>query len=300
MLKALDKKLLRDLVTMKGQAIAIGAVLACGIAVFVMAVSTLRTLNTAKDTYYAENRFAEVFVSLVRAPVGLASRLATVEGVAKADHRVTEAMTLDMPGLAEPASGRIISLPEYEGQGLNEIHITIGRLPRPGRAGEVVIGEPFADAHALMPGATLDATLRGRRMTLTVVGIALSPEYVTQVPPGSLFPDDKRFGIFWMGRRQLEAASDMEGAFNDLTLTLAKGANADEVIRRVDRLLEPYGGAGAYTRRTQLSARFLDDELQSLRVMGMVPPAIFLGVAAFLLNISLRRILALQREQVAA
>ena len=299
-MKAIDRKMFRDLAAMKGQALAIGAVMACGIAVFVMAMATLNTLTTAKDAYYAENRLAEVFVSLVRAPIRLTERIAQIDGVAAVDDRVVRVLTLDMPDLDEPASGTIISLPERIGDGLNIPYLLTGRWPEPGRVGEVVVSEAFAEGNELELGARLDSTLRGRRQFLTVVGVVLSPEYVMQVSPGSLFPDDKRYGIFWMSRRQLAAASDMEGAFNDVNLLFAKGAVEDEVIRQLDRLLEPYGGGGAYTREDQLSARFVADELRGLSGIGMWPPAVFLGVAAFLLNISMRRILTMQREQVAA
>ena len=299
-MKAIDRKMLRDLVAIKGQAFAIGAVMACGIAVFVMSITTLRTLTVAKDSYYAENRLAEIFIPLVRAPVSLTGRVAEIDGVAAVDDRVVEALTLDMPDLADPASGRVISLPEQPDSGLNAPYLISGRWPEAGRIDEVVASEAFVEAHQLPLGARLEATLRGRSQTLTVVGVALSPEYVMQVPPGSIFPDDKRFGIFWMNRRQLAAAADMVGAFNDLNLLLARGAVEDEVIRNVDRLLEPYGGAGAYSRHNQQSARFVADELTGLRTIGKIPPLIFLGVAIFLLNISLRRILAMQREQVAA
>lgn len=299
-MKALNIKLLRDLSSMKGQSVSIAAVMGCGIAVFVMSMATLATLTRAKDRYYAKNRFAEVFVSVVRAPRHLTRRVAAIDGVAVADDRVVEAVTLNLAGMAEPASGRVISLPERQGGGLNLVHLLSGRLPESGRTGEVLVSEPFALAHDLHPGEKLAATLRGRRQLFTVAGVALSPEFVMEVPPGSLFPDDKRFGVFWMNRRSLAAASDMTGAFNDLSLTLAKDANPAEVIRKLDRLLEPYGGSGAITRENHQSARYIADELQGLRAIGLVPPLVFLGVAAFLLNISLRRILSLQREQVAA
>lgn len=299
-MKALNRKLLRDLAEMKGQSLAIGSVIACGIAVFVMASTTLRSLSLAKDNYYDTNRFAEIFASMVRAPSAVATRLAQIDGVAAVDHRVVEPMTLDMPGIAEPASGRAVSLPVQENTGLNRIYLRAGRWPAPGRNAEVIVSEPFADAHHIALGQQLDTTLHGHQQYLTVVGVALSPEYLIQVSPGSFFPDDKRFGIFWMTRRQLEAAADMKGSFNDLTLTLSQGANEQEVIRKVDRLLKPYGGAGAFSRHNHQSARFIEDELKALKTMSLIPPLIFLGVAAFLLNISLRRILAMQREQVAA
>ncbi len=276
--------------------------MACGVAVFVMAISTLRTLTTAKDAYYAENRFADVFVSLVRAPLGLAERVGEIEGVVAVDDRVVDVLTLDLPTLNEPASGRVISLPDRpsSSEGLNVPYLITGRWPEADRVGEVVVSEAFAEANALELGVKLEATLRGRRQYLTVVGVVLSPEYIMQVPPGSLFPDDKRFGIFWMSRRQLAATSDMVGAFNDLSLLLAKEAVPDEVTRQLDRILEPYGGSGAYRRYDQQSARFISDELKSLRGIGLGAPLVFLGVATFLLNISLRRILSMQREQIAA
>ncbi|MCB1094733.1 MAG: FtsX-like permease family protein [Verrucomicrobiae bacterium] len=302
MVKALDRKLLRDVVAMKGQALAIGAVMACGIAVFVMATATLRTLTNSRDAYYAENRFAEIFVSLVRAPVDLAERIGEIEGVVAVDDRVVQVLTLDLPTLNEPASGRVISLPDRGllGDGLNVPYLITGRWPEADRVGEVVVSEAFAEANALELGAKLEATLRGRRQYLTVVGVVLSPEYVMQVPPGSIFPDDQRYGIFWMSRRQLAAASDMVSAFNDLNLLLAREAVPEEVIRKLDHILEPYGGSGAYQRNDQQSARFIADELKSLRAISLGAPVIFLSVAAFLLNISLRRILSMQREQIAA
>ena len=139
-----------------------------------------------------------------------------------------------------------------------------------------------------------------KQQQLLIVGVALSPEYITQMQAGSLFPDDRRFGVFWTSEDDLEAAFNMEAAFNDVTLTLTPSANVNEDIRRLDDLLDPYGGVGAYDRERHLSHRFISDEIASLRTMAVVMPAVFFGVAAFLLNMSLRRIIALEREQIAA
>ncbi len=164
----------------------------------------------------------------------------------------------------------------------------------------MLVGEAFANAHHLKPGDALWAVLNGRREQLRIVGVAISPEYIFQIKPGDLFPDDRRFGVFWMSRAQLAAAWNLEGAFNNITLTWMRGANEKELIRRLDLLTAPYGGAGAGGRDEQLSHRYLSDEMVQLRVMGTVAPSIFLGVAAFLLNIVASRVIAMQREQVAA
>ncbi|MCB1077153.1 MAG: ABC transporter permease, partial [Verrucomicrobiae bacterium] len=299
-MRAIHRKLLRDLLHMKGQSIAIAAVIGCGIAVFIGAQTTLWSLKSARDAYYDRYRFASVFASLKRAPVSVIPRASELPGVAAVDARIVEGVTLDLPDLDEPAVGKIVSLPDRGEPALNNIHLLRGRMLEGERTGEILVEEAFALANHYGPGDSLQAVLNGRLQTLTIVGIALSPEYITTIQPGSLFPDDRRFGIFWMRKRQLEAAFDMEGAFNDLTLSLMPGANEEEVIRRLDLLLEDYGGLGANGRDHHLSHRFISDELQQLKTMSLIPPSIFLSVAAFLLNVALRRLLTLQREQIAA
>lgn len=298
-MRALDRKLWRDLSRMRGQALAIAAVIACGIAVFVGARSTLRSLESARNSWYDRARFADVFSGLRRAPRSVADRVKEIPGVASVDERIVEGVILDVPGLAEPAVGKLISLPDTGDPNLNLVHLVKGRFPETYRTGEVLAEEAFVTAHGFEPGDSFDAVLNGRLQKLTIVGVGMSPEYITTIQPGSFFPDDERFGIFWMPRRQMEAAFDMEGAFNDMTLSLAPGAQEPEVIRRLDRILLPYGGLGAFGRDLHLSHRFVTDELAQLRIMSLVPPSIFLSVAVFLLNVALHRILALQRELIA-
>lgn len=299
-MRALERKLFRDLFQMKGQATAIAAVIACGIAVFIGAQSTLWSLKSARQAYYERQRFSELFSSLKRAPNSIMDRVREIPGVAVVQDRIVEGVTLDVPALEEPATAKLISYPDRGSPALNAVHLLVGRFPDPLRTGEVLAEEAFVSEHGFRPGDTVDAVMNGRLQQLTIVGVAMSPEYITTIQGGSLWPDDKRFGIFWMPRRQMEAAFEMEGAFNDLTLTLMPGANEKEVIRRLDQALADYGGLGANGRDLHLSHQFISDELKQLQTMSMIPPSIFLGVAAFLLNVALRRLLTLQREQVAA
>ena len=241
-----------------------------------------------------------MFASLKRAPLRLRNRIAQIPGVADLETRVVTHVNLDVAGLAEPATGRIISVPARRRAMLNDIFLRQGRYVDAGRPGEVVVAESFALAHDLGPGDTVTAVINGRRQRLEIVGTALSPEYVYNIRPGELIPDDSRFGIFWMERRQLATAFYMEGGFNDVALGLMPGASSPEVIARLDRLLDPYGGLGAVPRELQISHWTLNNELLQLQTFGFIMPLIFLGVAAFLLNVVLTRIVAVQREQIAA
>jgi putative ABC transport system permease protein len=300
MLRALDRKLLRDLWRMKGQAIAIAAVIGSGVAMFVMYRSTFDSLSHTLDSYYGRHRFAHVFASAKRAPEGLAARIARIPGVALAETRVVADVTLDVPGMNEPATGRLVSIPADRRPALNDLFLRQGRWIAPGRPDEILLSETFAERHRLGPGSGLDAVINGRRRHLHIVGIALSPEYVYSIRPGDLMPDPERFGVVWMERRALAAAFDLEGSFNDVAVRLAPGASEKEVLARLDRLLAPYGSLGGIGRSLQASHWFLNNELTQLINVGSFLPTLFLAVAAFLLNVVLTRIVSVQREQIAA
>ncbi len=299
-MKALDHKLWRDLWRMKTQALAISLVMACGVATFVMSLCMSDSLHQTLANYYDSRRFADLFLHVKRAPKSLVPRLAQISGVAKVEPRITAAVTLDLPQLDEPANGFMVSVPDHGEPALNLLHLRRGRMPELGRRHEVVLNEAFAEANKFAPGDSLRAIINGRLETLAIVGIALSPEFVYQIRPGEIFPDDKRYGVLWMREEALAAAMDLTGAFNDAVVRLARGANEAAVITALDQATAPYGGQGAYGREDQVSHRFVTDELSSLRAMATVPPAIFLGVAAFLLNVVLSRIVRTEREQIAA
>ncbi len=297
-MRVLDRKLRRDLRRIWLQALAIALVIGCGVAMYVMSLGTLRSLDETRTAYYERYRFAQVFASVRRAPDRLGRRIAEIPGVARVETRIVAGVTLDIAGMAEPARGLLISVPERHAPALNGLHLRIGRTIEPGRTGDVVLNEAFSEAHGLLPGDHFHAIINGRKRRLNVVGVALSPEYIYSLGPGAIVPDDLRFGVMWVGRETLAAAYDLEDSFNDVSLTLMRGALEQRVIADLDRLLEPYGGVGAYGRKDQTSHWYISNELKQLQSMGTVAPLIFLGVAAFLLNIVASRLIATEREQI--
>lgn len=299
MLPHLDRKLLRDLTRLKGQAAAVSLVMACGLAMLIMARSLIHSLETTRDEYYQANHFAEVFASLKRAPNDLGARIAALPGVATVQTDLAVPVTLDLPGLAEPASGLVRSLPDFGAPELNRLFLRRGAWLSPGVRGEVLVGEAFAKANALNPGDTLAMLLNGRRQTFRVAGIVLSPEYIFESRPGAALPDSRTYGIFWMTYKEVATAWDLYGAFNHVVVTLAPGASVQSVVAELDRLLRPYGGRGAYGRKDHPSHIRVTDEIRVLTILSVGFPSIFLSVAAFMTNAVLSRLLALQREQIA-
>ena len=299
MLSPLDRKLFRDLGRMKGQMVAVSLVMACGLAMMIMTRSLIFTLESTREAYYQRNRMADVFATLKRAPLSMADRIAELPGVAAVETRVVVDVTLDLPGVLEPATGHIVSIPEDKPQILNQLFLRNGRLPRPDERRGVVVGEAFAKANALQPGDSIAAIINGHRDTLFITGIGLSPEFVFEARAGETLPDNKRFGVIWMNYRAVAVAYDLDGAFNDICVDIAPGASAAPVMAEMDRILAPYGAAGALARKDQASAARLNDELRVLHALSVAYPVVFLSVAAFMVNAVLARLIRLQREQIA-
>ena len=296
-ISALDRKLLRDLWRMRGEVLAVAMVALCGVATFVTMRGAYEALLTSQHAYYERYRFADVFASVRRAPLAILAQVRAIPGVNEADGRVVFDASLDVPGLAEPASGRLVSLAPPGPGGLNRVFLRSGRMPGAAERNAVLVSVAFSEANGLRPGDTLGAIINGRKERMRIVGIAMSPEYINEIK-GDSFPDNRRFGVLWMDRDALAGALAMRDGINDITLTLAPHASQQQVTTQLDRLLAPYGALGAYGREDQLSHNFLANELAQSRVSATVLPAIFLAVAAFLVHNVLLRLTTLQRAQI--
>lgn len=293
----LRRKVLRDLRRLWAQVLAIALVLAAGVATLILGNGAYASLHETRARYYEENRFADVFASVTRAPRALLDEIEEIGGVLDADARIVKLGSPDLPEMSGPASVQLVSLPEGAA-GLNRLYLRQGRLPDPQSVREAAVSEGFALAHGLGPGDALPVLMHGQRRELLITGVALSPEFIYALGPGQMMPDPDRFGVVWLPRAGLEAAYDLEGAFSSLVLKLAPGASPQRVIESLDRLTARYGGAGATARKDQISHAFLDAELQQLSAMVKVLPPIFLLVAALLVNMTLSRLITLEREQI--
>lgn len=297
-MSALNIKLWRDVRRLWAQVLAIALVIGGGVATLVLAVGSHRSLEETRIAYYERYGFADVFAIVKRAPRSVAGRIAEIPGVAAVDARIAELALIDVPGFAQPASGQFVSLPDVGEPRLNRLYLRTGRLPEPGRAEEVIVNESFADAHGFVPGARFSAILNGKKRELVIVGTALSPEFIYTVGPGDLMPDDRRYGIVWMSEKALASVYDLDGAFSAVAVKLQRDASEREVISQLDALLDRYGGQAAYGRKDQTSHAWLDHELDMLNNMSRTLPPIFLLVSAFLVNLTLSRLVTLEREQI--
>lgn len=297
-MRALDIKLMRDLRRLWAQTLAIALVIAGGVSTVILAVGSHHSLDETRIAYYERHNFADVFAQVRRAPNELVRQIEEIPGVAMVEPRIAQLALLDIANFREPATGQFISLPDKREQVLNKLYMRSGRTPEPGSEHEVVVNESFANAHGFVLGYRFAAILNGRKRELTIVGTALSPEFIFAVGPGDIMPDNRRYGIVWMSERALAGAYSLRDGFSNVAVKLQPGATEEDVIRRLDDILAPYGGRAAFGRQDQTSHAWLDHELDMLSNMSRTLPPIFLLVAAFLVNLTLGRLVALEREQV--
>jgi putative ABC transport system permease protein len=301
-MKALDRKLLRDLRLMWSQALTIALVVASGIGGFITTLSAVDSLALARDRFYAQGRFADVFASVKRAPNALADTLRATPGVADVQTTIEQIVRIELDGVADPVLGQLIGVDTRTPPRMNRITLKSGRaLDEERLAGDAIpalVSPAFADKRGLKPGSHVGALINGKQRRLEITGVAMSPEFIFAGMMG--MPDLRGFGVFWVPRDALAAAYDMDGAFNRVAVKLAPGASERVVVDALSAQLSRYGGREAHGRKDQPSHAMLDNEIKEQHVLGTVLPSIFLGVAAFLLNVVVSRLVATQREQIAA
>ncbi|MHC5050205.1 MAG: ABC transporter permease, partial [Planctomycetota bacterium] len=245
-------------------------------------------------------RMGDLFAPVKRAPRAVLRDLERVPGVRRVEGRIVFEVTLDLPNLAQPASGRVISVPDRRRKILNDLFLTRGSWFEKDGNREVIVHERFAQAHDLRVGDTLRVIMNNKKEALRIVAFALSPELVYLIRgAGEVLPDAERFTVLWMSETFAQGVFDFEDACNDFVATLDRDARTQSVIDAFDHRLDRYGAFGAYGREDQLSNRYLSDEIKGLRGSATMTPTIFLGVAAFVLHMLMRRLVQTQRTQVA-
>lgn len=130
-MKALDTKLWRDLQSLWAQVLTIAVVVAIGAAGFVGMFSVHESLKNARDNFYRDNRMADVFIRVQRAPLQLQSRLRALPGVADVQLSVVHDAQLALPDAQAPVTGRFIGLDlarlHAQRQGINALTLRSGR-----------------------------------------------------------------------------------------------------------------------------------------------------------------------------
>lgn len=308
-MKTLDRKLLRDLWRSKGLLLAIASIITVGVNNWVTLQSVFQNLNNAKRDYYRQCRMADFWIDVKKVPLAELDSLRALRGIEEITPRIQFKATVDLDDVFEPINAMVISMPNERRPVLNDVLSQRGDYFTDRRDNEVIVNEKFARSHNLHPGQTVHLLLNNRRQELFIVGTAISSEFVYSLGPGAMIPDPRRFGIFYIKQRFAEEIFDFEGAANQICGRLSVGRTAgvrtragdvtpgfgEDVLRRAETLLEPYGVFSATPLRFQASNQFTSNEIGALGAIATMSPSVFLTIAALVLNVLITRLARQQR-----
>ncbi|MBX3415368.1 MAG: ABC transporter permease [Pirellulales bacterium] len=296
-MSVLDVKLRRELRHSAGLLLAIGSIIAVGVAYLVTTRSAYQNLSDAKRVYYAQCRMADFWIDLKKVPLADLTSLGEIPGVSEFRPRIQFFATADVPRVLEPVNGLVLSLPDRPRAVINDIVLRRGSYFTDNRDNEVIVSEAFARVHNLHPGSWIHLLLNNRRQDLFVVGTAISSEFVYMLGPGTFIPDPEHFGVFYLKQSYAEEVFDFDGAANQVVGVLTPEARARprETLRRLELALAPYGVFNTVSLKDQSSNMYLSNEIQGLGTFGSVMPLIFLTVAALVLNVLMTRLTEQQR-----
>ncbi len=299
-MSVLDRKLVRDLRVAAGRLVAVASIMAVGATLYVALGTAHHNLSVAQRRYYQRCRLADFWIDLKKVPLAELEPLLRLPGVGQIRARIVFQVPVDLPEAAEPLAALVLSLPDERQPVLNDVVVRSGSYFTAERENEVLVGEDFARHHHLRPGDRVHLVLNQRRQELVVVGTANSAEFVYVIGPGMITPDPARFGIFYLKHSFAEEAFGFEGAANQVVGRLEPAAAADvrQVLRRAEQILAPYGVLATTPLADQLSNRFLSQEIGGLRTFAVITPAIFLAVAALVLNVLMTRLAQQQRTVI--
>jgi len=293
----LHRKLGRELRASGLLLLAVVSIIAVGVACFVSMGAAYYNLNEAKRSYYRQCRMADFWMDLKKVPLTELDGLARLPGIAAIRPRIQFYATVDLENRNKPLNGLVLSLPDRREPVINDVVIRRGGYFSDRRRNEVIVSDAFAAHHHLAPGQWIHLVLNNRRQELFIVGTAISSEFVYLMPPGGLAPDRENYGVFYLKNSYAEEVFDFDGAANQVVGRLAPEVRDDprELFRRAEDLLAPYGVFLTTALADQASNNFLTQEIAGLRVFAVFMPAIFLAVAALVLNVLLGRLAEQQR-----
>lgn len=299
-MSALDRKLARDLRGAAGMLLAITGIIVVGVTCFVGLSSAYVNLAESKRRYYEQCRMADFSVELKKVPLAELAPLAELPGVAAIRPRIQFYAAVDLPEVAEPLNGLVLSLPDRPQPIINDVVLRRGSYFTDRRENEVLVSESFAQYHRLRPGQWIHLLLNNRRQEVFIVGTAISSEFVYLLGPGRVTPDPKHFGVFYLKQSFAEDVFDFSGAANQVLgrLEASRGGDPREVLRRAETILSAYGVFSTTPLEEQFSNRFLSNEIRGLQTFATITPTMFLAVAALVLNVLLTRLTQQQRTTI--
>lgn len=294
----LRRKTLRDIKENIGVYLACIVVIAIGLLLYTSMSIAVESMDKAQREFYSETNFADGFITLTGYPENKLNSLTLLPGIDQVAGRIVkEVRVIDQ----EKDSNRylkMVTLNEKNTPQINRIQLIEGKLPRENRP-EILVDPKFLAANHLSLGDSVDLSIDGNQVSLSITGTAQSPEFIYIMRNAQdLYPSAEEFGIAYVSLSTLKSLVKEKGQVNDIVFTLEDGVSFDSVKDNLKAELKPYGFRSIVPRKDQTSNSILTSEIKQIRTMTKTLPVVFLGVAAIILYTMLRRLIEQQRVSI--
>ncbi len=300
----MDLMLWRMIKHSKAQFIAVLVVIAMGIALFTAISLAGFNLDDSKEQYYRENAFMDLGVSADQMPASLIGDLRSMPGILAAEGRITA----EVPFIAENddrVNVKLLSMPSG-GFAVNRLLLREGRSITDPNS-EAVILSQFADGRKIAVGDDIVIQVNGLRCSLTVVGIAYSPEFIYLIESiQTMMPAEEGYGVVYVDETLAMQLLGMNGSYNEVYFLydldprghLRAGISEDALIDDIEEKVKPYGLKASVPRKDQLSNALIGEEIRGLKNMGVSIPVLFLLVAASVIAMMVSRMVRKDRTKI--
>ena len=290
--RLLARKTVRELLASRAQSLALTAVVALGVTVFIAAIGAYQDLATSEATTYNRLRLADAWFRLDTTDEALADRIAELPGIAGVEGRLVVDTGLVVGD--DRVRARLIGTRVTEPAAVNDVAVIDGR--RPDQPGEVLVERTFAERRQIGPGDTITALIDRNPTPLRVAGTVATPEYIQVTPDRyELLPAPSSFAVIFLDRDQLQGLTANAAQINDLTVRLEPAAPA-EALERLEADLRARGGVIEVTLRAdQASYAALEQDLASFRAVAVAIPTIILLAGMAAMTVMLGRVVRAQR-----
>ncbi|MBP1934378.1 ABC transporter permease [Ammoniphilus resinae] len=293
------RKMWRDMAENKIAYIACTIVIAIGLMTYTSMSMSKDHLFAAKDEFYRHYHFADGFAKVKAMPLSKAKAIKDMEGVDRVNGRLVKEVRVLIPSSdSEDVYLRLISFDETLPHRLNDVELLQGSFPQK-NSRQILLADKFLKAHSLGLSDQIDVVIDGKQVGLTVSGSGQSPEYVYALKEAqAIAPDPRTFEVAYLPYEDMEMLFGQKQMVNDVVFTLKPGVKFADVEAKLKSTLKPYQLEALYGANDQLSNAMLSEELKQLEKMAKSMPILFLGVAAIILYIMLKRLVESQRGQI--
>ena len=287
------RKLYADSRALARQTAVLVVLIGLGVLLYIALYEAYQNLTLVYDRVYETTHFADASVLVESAPESLVETARTIPHVTEAIGRVVKDGAIIQRGRErERVLGRFIGYPRGRRPTINDLWIVEGRyLADPE---EAVLEHQFAAENGYRIGDRIECSHQSREREFTVVGFALSPEYVYPVPSKhALFVSPGTFGVVFIDEDRAREWLGVGRQITDIHCLTDPGYQ-QEVLTKLEALARPYGLETSYVQDDQPSKRLLTMDQQGFSTLSVFFPILFLVSAGLSLFGALSRIVRLQ------